>query len=155
MAATVRRRQAVFLAALLVLAGSPLYADRPGDVRAQVTYVASALASGNPTDALGPFDKSCADYDKLSQYFAALTGSFEVVSEIEIADEDDADQETTLKVSWALQVSGRSDNPGSRGNQRRTYDVTMRLKAIQGKWKIVSFAPVEMFNPQSPAAANK
>ena len=151
MAAIGRKLTTFSWAVLLSVCASPMWADRPGDVRAQVTYVATALASGNPTDALNPFDKAMPDYDKLSEYFAALTSSYDVVSEIEIGDEDDQEKETTVKAAWTLQTSDRVNG----SNIRRTFDVTINLKSAKGKWIIFHFTPVEMFNPQIPVKPNR
>lgn len=124
----------------------PAQSDRSREVRAEITYVASALASGNPTDALGKFDKSAPDYDRLSDYFAALTNSYDLTSQVEILDENDAETESTLKVNWALELTDRASNTST----RRSTDVTVRLKQNKGKWKIVALTPVEFFNPQQP-----
>lgn len=144
MAAIERKYQAIALVALLFASSLPLRADRAADVRRQVTDVASALAGSDATGAMAPFDKSFADYDKLSQYFTALTNSFDVVSEIQIGDEEDTDQETTLKANWILQISDKVNT----SDVRRAFDVVIHLKPVKGKWKIVSFNPIEMFNPQ-------
>lgn len=147
MAAIGRSCSAGCAAVVLFAWAIPMRADRAADVRAQVTYVASALASGNPTDALTAFDKGLPEYEKLSEYFAALTNNYDVVSEIEIADEDDQEKESILKANWTLQISDKVNN----SDVRRTFDVTIHLKPLRGKWKIFKFAPLEMFNPQAPS----
>src|SRR5947209_15527450 len=101
-----RRKARIGVLLPLLLAGTlPLHADRAADARAQIAYVASALGNGNPSDALGPFDKSCKDYQKLEDYFRALTAGFEVTSEVEILDERDEEAETRLLVNWSLTLT--------------------------------------------------
>ncbi len=146
------RGKAVFIVSLvLLLAGTlPLHADRAADVRAQISYVAAALGNGNPTDALGPFDKSCKDYQKLKDYFQALTNGFDVTSEVEILDEQDEEAETKLLVNWTLTLSNSraaSDLTAS-SSERRSMDVNIRLALKKGKWKIVDLSPIDIFNPQ-------
>ncbi len=121
-----------------------LRADRPEDIRAQVVYVASALSGGNPSDALGPFDKSFKDYGKLRDYFAGLTQSYQVVSEVEIKDEDDRETETKLQVTWRLTLT----DPTTSTSSQRSADVDLTLVLKDGKWKIVDLSPVDFFNPQ-------
>jgi hypothetical protein len=146
-----RQTQPKAVLLVLLLAGVlPLRADRAADVRAQISYVASALASGNPSDALGPFDKSCKDYQKLKDYFQALTTGFEITSEVEILDEQDEEAETKLLVNWTLTLAnprGASDLNAS-SSERRSADINIRLVPQKGKWKIVDLSPVEFFNPQ-------
>lgn len=145
MTAFVRRWTALsFWACTLLFCCVPLKADRPGDIRAQFTYVASALADANPSDALGPFDKSFKDYGKLVDYFDALTKAFEVASEIEIKDEDDDGAETKLVLTWNLTLTELVSGATS----RRTADVSLTFAQRSGKWKIVDLSPIELFNPQ-------
>lgn len=148
MAAIVLKRPLAVWAALILAVPLPLKADRAADVRAQLAYVASALASQNPTDALTVFDKTMPAYDRLLDYFSALTNSYEIVSEIEVVDEDDTEAESTVKTNWTLQVSDRATET----NVRHTYNAAIRFRLVKGKWKIVSFAPVQMFDPQVAAA---
>ena len=144
MAVIERRRSSSLIAIALLCTALPSRADRASDVRSEVAYVASALASGNPTDALTRFDKSMPDYDKLRDYFDGLTSSYDIASEVEVAEEEDGETETTLKVNWSLTLSDRVNS----NSTRQTTEATMRWKQIKKKWRIVSFTPVEMFNPQ-------
>ena len=142
-----KRRQ---ILVLLCAGALPLYADRAADVRAPISYVASALSNGNPTDALGPFDKSYKDYQKLKDYFQALTSGFEVTSEVEILDEQDEETQTKLLVNWTLTLTNSrvtSDFPAG-SSERRSTNINVHLAPQKGKWKIVDFAPIDIFNPQ-------
>jgi len=145
-----RRKSALGGFLLLLLTGVlPLHADRGADVRAQVTYVASALGNGNPSDALGPFDKSYKDYGKLRDYFQALTTGFDVTSEVEILDEQDEEGETKLLVNWTLTLSSSraASNLTAATSERRSANINIRLVPQKGKWKIVDFSPIDIFNP--------
>jgi hypothetical protein len=119
-----------------------LYADRAADVRAQLGHVASALTAGDPADAMAPFDKSFAEYDKLKGYFQGLTG-FQIENEINVLDEQDTDTSAELAANWTLTLA----NPATKSTEHRSSDVNLRLALKGGKWKIVDFAPVELFNP--------
>jgi hypothetical protein len=134
---------------LLLMGTLPLYADRAADVRAQIVHVASALGGGNPSDALSPFDKSYKDYQKLRDYFQALTTGFEVTSEVQIIDEQDEETETRLVVNWTLTLT----NPkvaldlNASTSEQRNMDISIRLAPKKGKWKIIDLSPIEIFNP--------
>lgn len=135
---------------LLLTAAPGLYADRTADVRAQVSYVAAALGNGNPTDALSSFDKSCKNYEKLKEYFGALTNGFQVTSEVEILDEQDEEAETKLLVNWTLTLTnlGSPTDVAGGSSERRSAEINIRLIPQKGKWKIVEFSPIGIFNPQ-------
>ena len=138
------------LLTLLFAVTPPLHADRAADVRAQVSYVASALGNGNSTDALGPFDKSYKDYEKLKDYFQALTTGFEVTSEVEVLDEQDEETETKLLVNWTLTLTNTqaATDLTAGSSERRSANINIRLVPQKSKWKIVDLSPVEFFNPQ-------
>src|SRR5947199_10613075 len=90
------RRILTAMAGVLLGLSSSLRADRPEDIRAQVVYVASALSGGNPSDALGPIDKSFKEYGKLRVYLVSLTQAYQFASEVDIKDEDDGEADTKL-----------------------------------------------------------
>ena len=125
----------------LLLAAVALAANTP---RQQVGHVALALTSREPADAMTPFDKSFADYDKLRGYFGGLTAAFEVTNQLEITEEQDSEDEATITVEWALTLA----NAENGYSQNRKATVHIRLVPQKGQWKIVEFSPVELFNPQ-------
>ena len=144
MAATGRKRRLHALACTVPLfLTSFVWADRPSDVRARVNQVASALASGSASDAMSAFDKSCPDYDKIRQYFQGLGDSFDVSNQWEIEDEQDTHTETVLTIDWALTIADKTTD----ATENREAEITVKLKAADGKWKIVSFAPLDIFDP--------
>ncbi|MBV9301539.1 MAG: hypothetical protein JOY62_17320 [Acidobacteriaceae bacterium] len=123
----------------------PLTADRADDILASLNYVATALADENPDDAMARFDKSFVNYSKLRDYFAALTISSQVVSEIDIADEQDSGSESKATVEWTLSLTNKT----TLETERRTGEIQVRLVSEKGKWKIVDFSPIELFNPRA------
>jgi hypothetical protein len=133
MAATGRSLAAVFLltAALSAQPNKAIYR--------QVTHVATALTAGNAADAMTMFDKTFRDYDRLHDYFSALTNAYQLVNEIEVTGEQIADSEATVRVHWVMTLSD---------SQTRSEDVTVKLNLRESKWRIVDFSPVEFFNPQ-------
>ena len=125
----------------LLLAATALAANTP---RQQVSYVATALTAREPADAMTPFDKSFADYDKLRSYFSGLTGAFDVTNRLAVTEEQDSEQEATITVEWALHFANAEN--GFSQNRKKTVHIRLVLK--KGQWKIVKFSPVELFNPQ-------
>lgn len=139
------------LGILVALVGAPaLRADRAADIRAQLSYIATALTSGNGNDAMRPFDKSFSNYDKLSNYFQGLS-AFQLNSEVDVVDEQDADTYTNLTVDWTLTLT----DPGTDATERRRGDINVRLVLKEGKWKIVDFSPISLFNPQHKLAPKR
>jgi len=117
-------------------------ADRPASVRAQISYIGTALTAGNAADAMVPFDKSFTDYERLRGYFLGLN-AFQVENEFDIVDEQDTADDSKLTVTWNLTLT----DFGSDRTERRSADINIRLVLKNGKWKIVDFAPIDIFNP--------
>lgn len=126
---------------LLALAAAGLGAEMP---RAQVSYVASALTAGNPADAMTPFDKSFPAYDKLRGYFSGLTGAFQLTNQLEVTEEQDSPDEATLTLDWTLTMT----DPQTGYARNRNATIHARLVPKGGKWKIVEFSPIAMFDPR-------
>jgi hypothetical protein len=90
-----------------------------------------------------PFDKSYANYDKLSGYFQGLT-VFQVDNEVDVTDEDDtSDTETKVTANWSITLTDRSTNR----TDHRAADINIRFVLKGRKWKIVDFSPIDIFNP--------
>jgi hypothetical protein len=140
MAATALSRLATLT---LVLAGTLPGQDSKGIDR-QLSHVATALTAGNPSDAITPFDKSFDGYTQLSDDFVALTNSYRIVNEIEIADEQIEDGEATLTVHWVMTLSDLEN----RNSEVRTEEVTVKLTLKKNEWRIVAFSPLDLFNPE-------
>jgi hypothetical protein len=129
------------LVSLVALAAAAFGADTP---RARVSYVASALTAGNPADAMTPFDKSFAGYEKLSAYFSGLTGAFQLTNQLEVTEEQDSAEEATLTLEWTLTLM----NPQTAYAENRNATIQVRLALKNGNWKIVEFSPIELFDPR-------
>lgn len=133
----------LLLAAALLLPRSPLLADRGADIRSQISHIATSLAFGNAADALTSFDKSYPNYEKLSDYFQGLA-AFQIENEVDVSDEEDtSDVETKVTISWTLTLTDLATNR----TNRRNADINIRFVLERGKWKIVEFAPIDIFSP--------
>jgi hypothetical protein len=121
-----------------------LRADQAADVRSQVETIARSLSAGDPAAAIAPFDKSYPQYDKLSDDFGGLTGAFEIVNNVDVADEEDTAAESKLTVHWTITLSDLQ----SHFTQQRVGDINVRLVLKGRKWKIVDFSPIEVFDPK-------
>ncbi len=140
--AAIEPKTGVLLAALALMFAMPLDGDRAADARAQISHIATALTSGDPADAMTPFDKSFPDYQKLSDYFQGLSAS-QIENEVDVLDEDDTEAETKLTVNWTLTLTDRATS----ATERRSAEINVRLVPKNGKWKIVGFSPIRIFNP--------
>jgi hypothetical protein len=126
---------------LLVLAATALRAETP---RERVSYVASALTAGNASDAMTPFDRSVADYEKLRGYFSGLTNAYQLTNQLEITEEEDSSETAMLTLEWTLTMV--NEQTGYARNRNSTVHV--RLEMRHGKWMILEFSPLELFDPQ-------
>ncbi len=134
--AAIARKLAFLLVvpALFAASGSP-------DALGIVNHVATALADGDPADAMSAFDKSFSSYTKLQDYFVALTDAFLITNEADLSDASDDNTELTLH--WTLTLRGKSNDV----SRTRTQDVHVKLAQRDGKWKIVELSPVDFFDP--------
>jgi hypothetical protein len=130
------------------LAVSHLHAaERAQEVMATIEYVAVSLSEGNGTDAVTPFDKSTAGYNKLASYFQALTDEARVQSDVELIEESGSDTESKVTLRWTLAICMQTSGEVL---ERRVKEVRVRLvpaKTKKLRWKIVSLDPIEFFNP--------
>ena len=142
-----RAMQAAACILSLAVLTIPLCADRAADVRACVSYVATALTSGNAADAMTPFDKSFPNYEKLSNYFQGLS-AYQIDNEVNVLDEQDTDTDSKVVVNWTLMLT----DLGTDATERRAEEIHVHLALKGGKWKIVDFSPISLFNPQQKHA---
>jgi hypothetical protein len=148
MAAIGRRAAAI---AFVAFSLAQARADRAADVRSQLEAVAAALTAGNPAEAMTVFDKSCANYTEISNYFEGLTSAFQIANEIDVLDEQDSAAETKVTVNWTITLI----DLGSNYTERRQGEINVRLLLKDQKWKIAGFAPTAIFNPQQKSAPAK
>ena len=141
MAATaVRQAQAALLLAIFALA---CQAQGNQDIRNRLSDISTALSSGNPSNAMEPFDKSFSGYQKLSDYFSALTAAYQVAAEVEVTDEQQTDDGIKLSVRWTLHLTD-----GGKNTENRSADLTLQWARKKGKWQITDLTPLDLFNPQ-------
>lgn len=117
--------------------------DASSDARAQVTAVAEGLSAGDAAEAMTHFSKSLPDYDKLRRYFEGLS-AFQIENQLNIIDEEDADNCVSLTITWDITLT----DLGTERSRRRTGDIHVKLAPVDSKWRIVEFAPLDIFNPQ-------
>lgn len=91
-----------------------------------------------------PFDRSFADYEKLRGYFGGLTGAFQLVNQLEVTEEEDSAKDAQLTIEWTLTLSDSQTGYA----ETRNATVHVRLAEKDGKWKIVEFSPITLFDPQ-------
>ena len=128
-----------------MISGVHLSADDSADVHQVVSGVATALASGNPALAMSAFGKSYPSYATLSSDFDALTAAYYVESQVEFTDEDISASTATVTVHWDITLTTLQTG----FTKNRNADITLKL-AREGKhWRIVTFGPIDIFDPAS------
>lgn len=133
------RRLALMLACLISLDA----ADQ-ADLLEPVSYVATALTNDDSSDAMKPFDKQMPDYDRIKRCFAGLMDRGLLSNKITVIRDESSGDTATLVLNWTLTIESRLD-PVS--NERRQREVTVKLKHEKKGWKIVSFSPIDLFEP--------
>ena len=144
--AAIGRRSILFLAILPVAAAlvcSPLLADTNDELQVRVGYLANALSSGEPADAISVFDKSCPKYEVIRQNFDGLTSAFDLNNEVDVTNLDSTGEAAKLTVNWTLTLNDRFSNE----TENRTQEINMTFERKNGKWMIVEFGPIDLFSP--------
>lgn len=118
------------------------------DVRATIVYVSSALANGNPSDALSFFLKECPGYSTLADYFSAITGGYDIASQVEITDETTEKGRSEVEAMWNLSLTSKAGGVIDRRGEN--VKILLNDTGSPGKpdWKIARFDPIALFNPQ-------
>lgn len=125
--------------AILVAAGFALNAavDSPSAVLARF---ATALSQGEAHDAMSAVDKTSPDYYRIESAVGALAAQTDILCAIEIVE----DKTPTLDTDWYLTLKPRGE--GGETVRRRTR-VTVAMRQVAGKWRIVSISPLTVLNP--------
>ncbi|HMF74850.1 MAG TPA: hypothetical protein VK604_04240 [Bryobacteraceae bacterium] len=140
---------AALLAGLVLTCGALVcQAQGNQDIRNRLSDVAVALSSRDPANAMEPFDKSFSNYQKLSDYFIALTSGYQLATEVEVTDEEDTTADAVkVSVRWTLHLIDRQ----TRSTENRSADLTLQMVKKKGKWKIADLSPLDLFDPQQKA----
>jgi hypothetical protein len=117
------------------------------DLRNRLSDIVTALSAGNPSNAMEPFDQSFKNYQKLSDYFTALTNAYQVAAEVEVTDEQDTPDGIKSSVRWTLHLTDAGKN-----TENRSADLTLQWVRKKGKWKITNLEPLDLFDPQQHKA---
>lgn len=144
--AAIGRNLAVWLVASLgfqILPHCSSAADVSSTARAQVASVAEALSSGDAAEAMTHFSKSLRDYDKLRRRFEGLA-AFQVENQLNFTDEEDSESSVALTITWDITLT----DLGTDTSIRRTGEIHAKVARENSKWRIVEFAPLDIFNPQ-------
>jgi len=134
-------------ALLALFAYGVLQARARHDALQAINTVATALSDGDASGAMAPFDNSSTNYEKLRGYFLGLVDAFQITNEVDVTNEEDSAGETRLTLQWTLSLTDTS----SQTITRRSAELHARLRLEKAKWKIVEFAPIDLFDPQAPS----
>jgi hypothetical protein len=118
-------------------------ADASSSARGQIAAVAEALTSGDAEEAISHFSKSLPDYLNLRHYFEGLT-AFSLENEVNVTDEEDSDRGVDLTITWTVTFTGLTTDQ----TRQRSSEIHATVAQENSKWRIVKFAPIEVFNPQ-------
>jgi hypothetical protein len=102
--------------------------------------LATALSQNDGPAALAEFDHSMPDYGAVESAIQALTAQTDVLCAIEIVEQKDSVADT----DWYLQLKPRGE--GGEAVRRRSR-VSVTLREIRGKWRIVALTPLSILAP--------
>ena len=135
------------LIALAVIFASGLLGQDSGDV---IQRAAEALRGQKAAALWILFDPAMPGYKKMQSESGALLGQGRVESTIEIRKDEGDDRGRRLEIDWRMRIE---QGEGVLAITERHSAVTCRLAHKDGGWKIVEFAPLELFAPTHAAEA--
>ena len=121
-----------------------LVADPRQELYDLLATMASGLSEENPNQFLDAFDRSMQGYDGLAANVRALIQQVEVMSTIELIDDSGDASRHTMRVDWLLQLRNKDDRASV---LRRQKTVECRFEKQKRKWRVVAFAPLDLFAP--------
>ena len=122
----------------------------------------TALTEGNgdphpaapsvPSRFLEIFDSKKPVYSQVRTNVVGLLGEGNVESSVDMLRNEGDDRQREVELDWNLRVVNRDTKIGI---FHREAHVTCRLERQHGKWKIVSFDPIDFLAPQPPGDKEK
>ncbi len=86
-------------------------------------------------------------YDEFQNNVTALVEQNEVLTSIDLLDQQIGETEARVELDWLLQIRSRQrTGPVTRRDEK----VTCRLARRKKKWKIVELKPLSLFAPPRP-----
>ena len=128
-------------AALLPQAARGFAEDTP---YAALARFATALSEGDSAAAVASFDTASPQFGALESAVRALTAQTEILCSIEVLQESASNADRVLDADWYLQMRTKGDG-GPTERRRKRLSVTVR--AVGGKWKIVSLSLPSVLAP--------
>ena len=144
MAAIAPRLGAFLLAAALLHAGA---AEEAQDA---IRKAADALRDQKAGAFWAAFDPAMPGYNALQSTSSALLHQGPAESIIEIKTNEGDDHARTFALDWRMTIT---QSEGSSATTTRHQTVTCKLERRDGGWKIVQFAPLDLFQPSHAGEA--
>lgn len=135
------------LAVLLAPGAFLAPAQDPADaaaIRQVIRDASRALQAGNAPLFLASFDRrSFEGFDRLREQLAALGAQRRIASSVDSGAPFGGPAEWTVRVDWLLDLTPRLD-PGP--VERRRETITVGMRKLRGRWRIVSLEPRAFFS---------
>jgi hypothetical protein len=114
----------------------------------RMAKLATYISGGDTVGALEAFDKSLANYGKISEDLAALSAQTEVLCSIDVVADKEADDAKAdihhLDLDWYMRLTSRAD-PGLTESRRTRIVVT--IQRFNTKWRITALTPDTILAP--------
>jgi len=122
------------------------------DAYSRMSKLASSLSDGDAFRAIESFDRDMPGYHSVVEHIQALTEQAEILCSIDVVTDKEADDPAAdvhhLDLDWYLTLTSKLET-GPVERRRTRVEVTLRrIKTKSGEdWRIVSLAPVTIFDP--------
>lgn len=130
--------------ACILACASVLLADTAADIPRLFTEVGAALRNRKPAALWLLFDPSMPGYGQFRKDSAALLAQAETEVTIAILKDEGDDRARTVELDWRMEITQQER---AASTTIRNATVTCKLARRDGNWRIVSFAPLDVFAP--------
>src|SRR5271157_245785 len=136
-----------WLRASALLLGGCLWAgaagDPAGEVHAMIEGMHAALMDGKAEALRAFFDPAMPGFKRLSSDVSTLLQESPALSTIEFLSDTGTAQARDLELDWRMQIRAYSGD----WSVERAARVKLHAEKRDGRWRIVSFAPLDFFAP--------
>src|SRR3954447_21155436 len=111
---------------------------------ASLAKLASDLSENDSDGALDYFDSQMKGYSEIERNIEALTAQADISCSIDIVTDEESNGIHKLDLDWYMQLKSQGDDAQL---ERRRERVRVEMRQIKGVWKILSLAPLSIFEP--------
>jgi hypothetical protein len=123
---------------------SCVFAASPETPYSTLAKLSADLSQNDELGAVAAFDSAMKGYGDLERNIESLVAQTTILCSIDVIEDTEKDGVQTLSVDWYMTLTPVND---TNHTEPRREQVTIEMRQIKGKWKIVSMSPLSILDP--------